>query len=101
MQTQKIYTLSGGQKSRVAFAVITFIKPHLLMLDEPTNHLDLDTVEALIQALNNYDGGVILVSHDQHFIQAVCEEIYSCDDGTLKKFDGDFNDYKRSLKRRS
>ena len=91
-----------------------------------TNHLDLDTVEALIQALNNYDGGVILVSHDQHFvstcfpaplvvlmmihlipslhvcqIQAVCEEIYSCDDGTLKKFDGDFNDYKRSLKRRS
>lgn len=67
------YLLSGGQKSRVAFALAMWKNPHMLVLDEPTNHLDIDAVNALIVALNNYSGGVIIVSHDQHLISTVCE----------------------------
>lgn len=67
------YLLSGGQKSRVAFAVSMWKNPHILVLDEPTNHLDIDAVNALIIALNNYSGGVIIVSHDQHLISTVCD----------------------------
>ena len=66
------YLLSGGQKSRVAFALAMWKNPHMLILDEPTNHLDIDAVNALIIALNNYSGGVIIVSHDQHLISTVC-----------------------------
>jgi len=66
---QKIELLSGGQKSRVSFAILTFLKPHLIIMDEPTNHLDLDTIEALLTALNSFSGGVILVSHDQYFFK--------------------------------
>lgn len=60
----------------MAFAVAAWNQPHLMILDEPTNHLDLDAVNALIQALNNYEGGVIIVSHDQHLISNVCQEIW-------------------------
>jgi len=67
------YLLSGGQKSRVAFALAMWKNPHILVLDEPTNHLDIDAVNALIIALNNYQGGVIIVSHDQHLISTVCD----------------------------
>jgi ATP-binding cassette subfamily F protein 3 len=91
---QPIYTLSGGQKSRVALAWITFIRPHLLLLDEPTNHLDIETVEALIQALFTYKGSVVIVSHDEHFITSLCDEIWVCGGGRLQKFDGDFEAYK-------
>jgi ATP-binding cassette subfamily F protein 3 len=67
------YLLSGGQKSRVAFALAMWKNPHILVLDEPTNHLDIDAVNALIIALNNFQGGVIIVSHDQHLISTVCD----------------------------
>jgi ATP-binding cassette subfamily F protein 3 len=71
-----MYLLSGGQKSRVSFAVCVWNNPHILILDEPTNHLDLDAVNALIVALNNFQGGVLIVSHDQHLIASVCEQIF-------------------------
>jgi len=70
---------SGGQKSRVAFAALTFSKPHVVILDEPTNHLDMGTIEALSQALQAFQGGVLVVSHDQHFITSLCNEIWVCD----------------------
>eukprot|EP00730_Choanoeca_flexa_P020452 TRINITY_DN9987_c0_g1_i1.p1 TRINITY_DN9987_c0_g1~~TRINITY_DN9987_c0_g1_i1.p1 ORF type:complete len:770 (+),score=186.99 TRINITY_DN9987_c0_g1_i1:53-2362(+) len=76
MQLRPINTLSGGQRSRVAIALITYEEPHLLLLDEVTNHLDLDTVQALIQALAEYQGGVMIVSHDEHLITAVCDELW-------------------------
>jgi ATP-binding cassette subfamily F protein 3 len=91
------YLLSGGQKSRVAFALAMWKNPHILVLDEPTNHLDIDAVNALIIALNNYQGGVIIVSHDQHLISTVCDEIWYLKDTRLKKFNGDFEDYRRNL----
>lgn len=91
------YLLSGGQKSRVAFALAMWKNPHILVLDEPTNHLDIDAVNALIIALNNYQGGVIIVSHDQHLISTVCDEIWYLKDTRLKKFNGDFEDYRRQL----
>jgi ATPase subunit of ABC transporter with duplicated ATPase domains len=68
--------LSGGQKSRVAFAQLAYRKPHLVIMDEPTNHLDMDAIDALIEALTAFTGGVVLVSHDQHFISSVCSEIW-------------------------
>ena len=74
-----MYLLSGGQKSRVSFAMITWDKPHILMLDEPTNHLDFDAINALIIALNNYEGGLVVVSHDQYFLSALCDRLYVVD----------------------
>jgi ATP-binding cassette subfamily F protein 3 len=69
---QPIDTLSGGQKSRVAFAMMGWLKPHFLVLDEPTNHLDVETVDILARALNEFAGGIILVSHDERLITSVC-----------------------------
>ena len=94
---QPIYTLSGGQKSRVSFAMVTWQRPHVLLLDEPTNHLDLDTVEALIIALNDYKGGVLMVSHDEHLITATCDDIWMVGQNTVRRLDGDFQDYKRMV----
>eukprot|EP00755_Sulcionema_specki_P011711 Sspe_Gene.7956::Locus_2698_Transcript_1_1_Confidence_1.000_Length_2304::g.7956::m.7956/K06158/ABCF3; ATP-binding cassette, subfamily F, member 3 len=95
---QPIYTLSGGQKSRISFSALTFTNPHLLLLDEPTNHLDIDTVDALIMAINSFKGGVMLISHDEHLITSVCDEIWVCGGGQLKQWKGTFQDYKKSLK---
>lgn len=92
-----MYLLSGGQKSRVAFAMITYTNPHILLLDEPTNHLDFDAINALIVALNNFDGGIVVVSHDQYFLSSVCDRMYVVNKGKVKLFDGDINDYKKSL----
>jgi len=92
-----MYLLSGGQKSRVSFALITWEKPHILMLDEPTNHLDFDSINALIVALNKYEGGLIVVSHDQYFLSALCDRLYVVDAGTVTKFDGDIADYRKSV----
>lgn len=94
---QPMYTLSGGQKSRVAFAKITFKKPHILLLDEPSNHLDLDAVEALIQGLVLYQGGVLMVSHDEHLISGSVDQLWAVSDGRVTPFNGTFQDYKNML----
>eukprot|EP01119_Soliformovum_irregulare_P018375 TRINITY_DN5610_c0_g1_i2.p1 TRINITY_DN5610_c0_g1~~TRINITY_DN5610_c0_g1_i2.p1 ORF type:complete len:550 (+),score=179.93 TRINITY_DN5610_c0_g1_i2:408-2057(+) len=94
---QPIYSLSGGQKSRVAFAHVTWKKPHLLLLDEPTNHLDMETIDALIHALSQYQGGVLVVSHDEHFITSVCDRLWVCEKRSVQVFPGDFDDYKTRL----
>jgi ATP-binding cassette subfamily F protein 3 len=95
---QPMYTLSGGQKSRVAFAKITFKKPHIILLDEPSNHLDLDAVEALIQGLLVFQGGVLMVSHDEHLITGSVDELWVVSDGRVTPFSGTFKDYKKLLK---
>lgn len=84
MALRPSYLLSGGQKSRVAFALAVWNNPHILVLDEPTNHLDIDAVNALIIALNNYQGGVLIVSHDQHLISTVCDQIWFIKEKDLK-----------------
>ena len=85
----------GGQKSRVSFAVISWKKPHVLVLDEPTNHLDIETIDAVIVALGQFSGGVICVSHDAHFIEAVAEEIWVLGSGKVARFKGSFEAYRR------
>ena len=92
-----MYLLSGGQKSRVAFAMITWPKPHVLLLDEPTNHLDFDAINALIIALNNYEGGLVVVSHDQYFLSNVCDRLYVVKNRKVKIFEGDIDHYRKSL----
>ena len=92
-----IYLLSGGQKSRISFAIITWTSPHVLILDEPTNHLDFDAINALIVGLNNFEGGLLVVSHDQYFLSALCDRIYVVDDCKVQQFDGDIDDYRKML----
>jgi len=91
--------LSGGEKSRVAIAMLTWNVPHIMVFDEPTNHLDLETTEALIKALESYGGGVIVVSHDQHFISSVCKELWIVGNGRMSRFDGTFEEYKKDFKK--
>lgn len=94
---QRIATLSGGQKSRVAFAQLSLMKPHVLLLDEPTNHLDIEALDALVDAINRWNGGVIVVSHDERFIHSCLNELWVCDNGTVYKFVGDVSAYKRII----
>ena len=89
--------LSGGQKSRVAFAAVAFKQPHILLLDEPTNHLDIDAVNALIIAIEGYSGGVLIVSHDQHFVSSVCKELWVIKKGRVRRFKGDFREYRKLI----
>uniref|UniRef100_A0A7S0ZJ44 Probable ATP-dependent transporter ycf16 n=1 Tax=Timspurckia oligopyrenoides TaxID=708627 RepID=A0A7S0ZJ44_9RHOD len=99
LSMRPINTLSGGQKSRVALAAITYSRPHLLLLDEPTNHLDIETIDALVEALNTFAGGVLVVSHDSRLLSCVCDEIFVVDNGSVEKFPGDFREYRESLMR--
>lgn len=92
-----ISNLSGGQKARVVLATIQMQKPHLLFLDEPTNHLDIETVDALIDAINNYKGGVIVISHDMELITKTNCQLWVCQDGTIKEFEGDYDDYYQKI----
>ena len=92
------YLLSGGQKSRVALAAIVFKNPHIMLMDEPTNHLDIDAVNALALALNSYSGGLVIVSHDQHFVESVCSQIYVVKDKKCVYFKGNFQEYKKHLR---
>lgn len=92
-----MYLLSGGQKSRVAFALISWTNPHVLLLDEPTNHLDFDAINALIVALQNFEGGIIVVSHDQYFLDNVCDRMYVVNNKRVKQFDGTMADYRKTL----
>jgi len=94
---QKLEYLSGGQKSRVAFACLSLTNPHILVLDEPSNHLDIEAMDALSLALNNFGGGVLIVSHDVTMLQNVCTSLWVCDNGTVSKFNGDVNAYKKRI----
>lgn len=94
---QKLELLSGGQKSRVAFACISLTNPHILVLDEPSNHLDIEAMDALSEALQNFQGGVLIVSHDVTLLQNVCTNLWVCDSGTVEKFPGDVNAYKKRI----
>jgi ATP-binding cassette subfamily F protein 3 len=126
---QPLYTLSGGQKSRVQFAKLTWPKPNLLLMDEvrvramracpvttllcfvtifltpptpqPTNHLDMDAIDALAEGLATWNGGVLLVSHDQHYITAVADQLWVCEGGSIQPYDGTFEDYKQLLQKQS
>jgi ATP-binding cassette subfamily F protein 3 len=89
----KCATLSGGEKARLLFALATFHGPHILVLDEPTNHLDVDSREALIHAINEYAGAVILISHERHLIETCADALWLVHDGTVKPFAGDMDDY--------
>lgn len=94
---QKMFVLSGGQKSRVAFACLGLQNPHILVLDEPSNHLDIEAMDALSLALRNFEGGVVLVSHDITTLQNVCTSLWVCDQGTVTHFEGTIMDYKKKL----
>ncbi|MDR3393870.1 MAG: ATP-binding cassette domain-containing protein [Parasulfuritortus sp.] len=94
MATAPIAPLSGGEKARLALALIVWQRPNLLLLDEPTNHLDLETREALTVALAQFEGTLILVSHDRHLLRATTDEFMIVADGGLKPFDGDLDDYR-------
>jgi ATP-binding cassette, subfamily F, member 3 len=99
MATQAIAPRSGGEKARIALALILFSKPNLLLLDEPTNHLDLQMREALAEALNDYAGAVVLVSHDRALLGASCDQYLLVGHGEVKRFDGDLDDYANWLQR--
>ena len=90
----KIKSLSGGEKARLLFAIMSFDAPHLLLLDEPTNHLDIDAREALVQALNNYEGAIVIVSHDPNMVERVADRLWVVRDGKCEHFDGDLDDYR-------
>ena len=97
-----IVKLSGGQKARVVFTSISMSRPHILLLDEPTNHLDMQSIDALADALDEFTGGVVLVSHDSRLISRVCDDeersqIWVVEDGTVRNFPGTFDDYKDDL----
>ena len=94
---QKLELLSGGQKSRVAFACLSLTNPHILVLDEPSNHLDIEAMDALSTALNQFQGGVLMVSHDVTMLQNVCTSLWVCDKGRVEKFPGDINAYKKKI----
>ena len=90
---QRVDKLSGGERARLALALITRDAPHLLILDEPTNHLDVDAREALIQALNDYSGAVILISHDRHMVELTADRLILVDSGTATEYAGSMQDY--------
>lgn len=98
LATEKMATaakdLSGGEKARLLMGLAAFHAPNLLILDEPTNHLDIDSRRALIEALNDYDGAVILISHDRHLIEATVDRLWLVNEGTVKSFEGDLEEYR-------
>merc|ERR1719322_1134457 len=96
---QQICSLSGGQKSRVAFAVLCGHNPNFLILDEPTNHLDIETIEALGNAILDFKGGVILVSHDEKLIRMVCKELWVCSRGKVYCLEGGFEEYRKIVEK--
>jgi ATP-binding cassette, subfamily F, member 3 len=97
MVKQAVGSMSGGEKARLVLCMIVWQRPNLLLLDEPTNHLDLATREALSMALNEFEGTVMLVSHDRALLRAVCDEFWMVSRGGIAPFDGDLDDYQRYL----
>ncbi|SIO54393.1 ABC-F family ATP-binding cassette domain-containing protein [Paraburkholderia phenazinium] len=98
MVHQAVGTMSGGEKARLVLCMIVWQRPNLLLLDEPTNHLDLATREALGMALNEFEGTVLLVSHDRSLLRAVCDEFWLVTKGGVEPFDGDLDDYQQFLR---
>ena len=97
----RISNLSGGEKARLLFALMTVAKPHILLLDEPTNHLDMDSRDALAHAINGFAGAVIIISHDPHIIELTTDRFWLVENGRVVTYDGDMNDYReRLLKKR-
>ncbi|MFD1703977.1 ABC-F family ATP-binding cassette domain-containing protein [Methylopila henanensis] len=93
----KVGKMSGGEKARLAFGLAVWHAPHLLILDEPTNHLDIDSRESLAQALNEYSGAVILISHDRHLLDATADRLWVVGGGGVEPFDGDLDDYRKYI----
>ncbi len=93
----KVAMLSGGEKARLLMGLCSFNGPHLLIMDEPTNHLDIDSRAALIEAINDFKGAVILVSHDRYLLDACADRLWQVADGGVKPFDGDMDDYKTMI----
>lgn len=89
--------LSGGEKARLLLGLATFDGPHLLILDEPTNHLDIDSREALVMALNDFQGAVVLISHDRHLVEACADRLWLVAGGKVEPYDGDMEDYRRLI----
>jgi ATP-binding cassette subfamily F protein 3 len=97
MVTSSIKPFSGGEKARLALALLAWQRPNLLLLDEPTNHLDLETREALTMALAQFEGTLVLVSHDRHLLRATTEQFMIVANGQVQEFDGDLDDYREWL----
>ena len=96
LPSTKINDLSGGQKARVSLASIQILKPHLLLMDEPTNHLDIETIEGLVRGLNEYNGAIIIITHDMYLIESLNNiDIYELKNRKISKFNGEFEDYCR------
>jgi ATP-binding cassette subfamily F protein 3 len=93
----KISSLSGGEKARLLFALMTIAKPHILLLDEPTNHLDMDSRQALVEAINAFEGAVVLISHDPHVLELTVDRFWLVDGGRIRPFEGDMDDYRAHL----
>merc|ERR1711920_1110716 len=99
-QMVTVGSLSGGQRSRVAMAAVSFARPHILVMDEPTNNLDLGSIEALAESVKMFQGGVVLVSHDQFFVSQVAREIWIVADGAVKRAES-FEAYRAGLRGKS
>ena len=93
--------LSGGERARLNLALVTHAAPALLILDEPTNHLDIESREVLVQAINDFPGAVVLVSHDEHLIELIADRLWLVAGGTVRPFEGDLEDYRRLVLERS
>ena len=93
--------LSGGERARLNLALVTYAAPALLILDEPTNHLDIESREVLVQAINEFPGAVVLVSHDEHLIELIADRLWLVAGGTVRPFDGDLDDYRRLVLERA
>ncbi|KAI9317995.1 P-loop containing nucleoside triphosphate hydrolase protein [Dichotomocladium elegans] len=98
-QTGPIANLSDGLKSRLVFCELAVLHPHIILLDEPTNHLDMESIDSLAQAINQFSGGVVLVSHDFRLISQVAKDIWRCENGHVMPFEGTIQEYKESLRK--
>ena len=94
-QETTVFDLSGGERARLLLNLVAQAAPHLLILDEPTNHLDIDSRRALLDALNDYEGAVILITHDRSLMELVADRLWLAADGTVAPFNGDMDDYAR------
>lgn len=93
-QAQVMDQLSAGQKARIVFAIIAHEKPHLVLLDEPTNPLDMESIDALARCINDFKGGVLMISHDMRLISQCAQQIYVCDNKKIERYEGDIMNFK-------